>query len=93
MLCLWNSNQKSVSLDDYGGPLVITNHGVKITCIDKGYKLEFEGDNSESFLHFRQKLKLDENDVYVIPQNENGLDLIDRIEKGNEIISTITINV
>ncbi len=90
LLCLWDINKAVASLDDYGGPLIMNTHGVKMTCIDKGYKFEFEGDNLNTIVYFRQELKLDENDVYVLPQDENGLDLVDRIAKGNEIISMMT---
>lgn len=90
LLCLWKNNQHITSLDDYGGPLVINNCGIKIFCVNKGYKLEFEPGNSDLVLQVKNILKLDENDMYLIPQDESGLDLIDRIQKGNEMISMIS---
>jgi uncharacterized protein DUF262 len=90
LLCLWNSNQNIVSLDDYGGPLVINNHNIKMSCVDKGYVFkQYEEVPSAQYDLIKEKLKLNDDGLYQIDQDENGLDKIDRIEIGVNLIRSI----
>src|SRR5688572_25769677 len=34
LLCLWKSNKNMVSLGDYGDPLIIKKHNLKMSCVD-----------------------------------------------------------
>lgn len=90
LLCLWNNNQNIVSLDDHGGPLIINNHNIKMSSVDKGYEFkQYEEIPSVEYDLIKEKLGLNDDGLYQIDQDENGLDKIDRIEIGVNLIFSI----
>lgn len=90
LLCLWDINKVVASLDDYGGPLIINNHNIKMSSVDKGYEFkQYEEIPSVEYDLIKEKLGLNDDGLYQIDQDENGLDKIDRIEIGVNLIFSI----
>ena len=80
------------SLDSYGAPLVISkgNASLRIKNYNTGFKLEANDEEGKFWLEvIRQAELVNQNDIIRILQNEEGLDLEDRIEKGVKVISKI----
>ena len=83
-----------VTLDDgYLSPLILSVPGAKFSFYSKqdGYFIELNnGKNAEVlFQNLKQKFKINEDNVLMINQNDNGIDLEDRIVKGIEVINFI----
>lgn len=88
-------NVKKVSLDDYGyrTPLILTVSGAKFSfyCVKKGYHIEINnGKNAELLFDvLKEHFSINEDDILEIKQNEDGIDLEDRILKGIEAVNLI----
>lgn len=82
-----------VSLENYGAPLLLTkdNATLKITNISRGYKIEaYDDTESEELFSTIQKQNIINSEcIFEIAQNDSGIDIEDRIEKGYDFINEI----
>lgn len=92
LLTLKNKFNSQLTLDNYDHPLILVNgnDSVKITNSNIGFKFKSIDDNDQKLLNKLNELNnLNADGIYVISQNEHGVDLEDRIEKLAELISCI----
>lgn len=89
------NNVNKVTLDDYGyrSPLILSVSGAKFNfeCVANGYYIGINnGKNAESLFNIlEKKYSVNEDGVLEIKQNEDGIDLEDRVLKGIEVINFI----
>ncbi len=93
---LYALNEKSgghTSLENYGKPLLLTinNATIRIFNINAGYRIEAFDDEESKQLYddIVQTNLVDPKGIYLIRQNEQGLDIEDRIDRGLDLISKI----
>ena len=100
LLTLKTKFENQVNLDNYASPglipipapliLIKDNTTIIIRNIETGYKIEANDEDSKELLQKIRKLyDINADDVLEIAQNQEGLDMEDRIEKGVELISKI----
>ncbi len=86
---------KKVSLDNMGfrSPLILSVSGAKFNfmCVANGYHIEINnGKNAESLLDvLKEQYPINDDGILEIKQNEEGIDLEDRINKGIDVINFI----
>lgn len=84
-----------LNLDSYGAPLLLTkdNSTLKILHVIDGFRLEALDDEGEKLLEEVLEMNyLNSDNIFQISQNEEGIDIEDRIEKGAAFLSKI-INI
>lgn len=90
---IYEETKQASFLDDYGGPLSVykDNAILRVHNRNSGFFVEsIDNEESRNYLErVRAKGLLDENNVYIIRQNESDLDLEDRIIKGVEFVNSI----
>ena len=83
---------KKFQLENYGSPLVIVkdNLSLRISNLNHGFKLEVSDDDSQRLLRNLQKSgDLNKDNVFLVKQNDEGIDIEDRVEKCFEFISKV----
>jgi hypothetical protein len=83
---------KHLNLDNYGASLVLVKGGdsLKITNLNEGYRITPVDEGSEVLLELvMQQLKVNQNDIFEIMQDPDGMDIEDRIEIGIKMILKI----
>lgn len=92
---LYTIKEKSniqLNLDNYNKPLILVkgNSSIRIFNVNNGYKLEASEDDSIKLLEDIQLAGIiNKDNIFQISQNEDGMDLEDRIEKGIELVAKI----
>jgi len=93
LLEIKNQVNKVTLEDGYLSPLILSVSGAKFNfkCVSNGYHIEVNnGKNAEKLFDIlKDEYVVNEDDVLEIVQNESGVDLEDRIEKGIEAINFI----
>lgn len=92
LLTIKSRCKKQLNLDNYNAPLIYiqNNAALKITNLNNGFKLTIVDEESAPLLELLRIAEIiNSENIYNIPQSEDGLDLIDRIELGVELISKI----
>jgi hypothetical protein len=94
LYALSKKSKYHIDLGEYGAPLVFVRDNVacKLKNINTGYMLEPYNEDEDSVKlcsTLKKELKLSEGCVYKIDQNEDGIDIKDRVEVGLELISRI----
>ena len=85
------SNDK-LSLEDYGAPLILDlkNGSLKMSNINVGFRFEANDEDSKILLsEIRKNGLVNNDDLFEIAQNDEGIDLEDRIGKGSELIDKL----
>ncbi|WP_225034690.1 DUF262 domain-containing protein [Winogradskyella sp. SM1960] len=93
LLEIKNTDNK-VTLDDgYLSPLILSVSGAEFNfnCVSNGYYIEVNnGEYAESlYQRVKEKFTINEVGILKIKQNEDGIDLEDRVVKGIEVINFI----
>ncbi|SDH29947.1 DUF262 domain-containing protein [Winogradskyella thalassocola] len=96
LLEIKNHVNKVTLENGYLSPLILSLSGAKFnfTCVSSGYHIEINnGKNAESlFQNLKDKFTINEDNVLEINQNEEGIDIEDRVVKGIEVIKFIIDN-
>lgn len=87
-------SEKHLDLGQYGAPLVFVRDNVacKLRNLNEGYLIEAYEDDKDSIdlsYYIQKQLDFNEQGVFEIKQNDEHLDLDDRVEKGLELITSI----
>lgn len=88
--------KNQLSMDNYGAPMFLTKGSstLKISNINNGYRFESADDESKALLlKLRELNYLNDEGLFQISQNHEGLDKEDRVAKCVELISEILGNV
>lgn len=92
LLTLDDLSNNNIALDDFGGPMVVTVGPYQLRMLNQnnGFILSETDETSELFLQrLRKRGILDDNNRSVIQQNDEGIDIEDRVEKGLQLLQAI----
>ena len=82
-----------LNLENYGAPLILIkeNASLRISNMNQGYRFEANDDDESELLleNLKRQGFISQDDIFQIDQNQDGIDLEDRIEKGTEFISAL----
>ena len=92
-LTIWNNFQSTLKLGDYGDKLLVRNKKLKksiyLHSIPSGFSISPESEIDQPLCDMIVNYFSCQNDIVVIQQNNRGIDIENRMERGFEIISKI----